>query len=135
VEAKGYRVGTRVAGALAGAVAFAVVAVAGAHPALAAPRSNACVSHSISVTPLGDRTMLDTYVDNECGSDQAITVTYRIDGPCPHLTTIRQTVAPGAWDLVTTYQGPCAGHYTARQRITASGHLAGEDTTEFDAPG
>ena len=94
-----------------------------------------CVSHSLSIIPLGDQTMVDSYVDNECGAEETVTITYKVTGPCSHTSTVTLPLAVGPWDVVTTFQGPCAGHYSARQRVAADGERVGQDTVEFDAPG
>jgi hypothetical protein len=116
--------------------AFACIAVA--QPASAAtvsPLLPGCAIHSLTVTPLGPRTMVDTYVDNECARAATFTITYTATGPCPHVVTYVVEIPKGAVDVVTTYDGPCAGHYSMRQRITGDGKKLGTDTVEFDSPG
>jgi hypothetical protein len=115
---------------------LAVIAPAAALASGAATLSDsACVSHSLTIIPIGDRTMFDSYVDNECGTEETFTITYKVTGPCAHTSTVALPLAEGAWDVVTTFHGPCAGHYTVRQRVTANGERIGEVTVEFDVPG
>ncbi len=118
----------------AGAAVVAVLlALLAPQAALAGAPGRGCVRHSLSVTPIGTETMLDTYIDNECGVEGSFTISYLVQGPCPHTQTIAQVVEPGAVDVVTFHRGPCAGHYVARQRITRDGYRVGLDTAEFDA--
>jgi hypothetical protein len=119
------------------AAVVAVLAVTGRTGALASSRGPdpSCVSHRLTATPIGHITMVDSYVDNECGSEGPLSITYRALGPCPHASTVDVTVAPGAWDVVTFYTGPCEGHYLIRQRLVSGGTRVGQDTAEFDAPG
>jgi hypothetical protein len=93
-----------------------------------------CVQHSLSAVPIGHRTMMDTYIDNECGADGTFTISYQVKGPCPHSLTITQIIGPGAVDVVMFFRGPCAGHYVAKQHVMGDGHQLGQDSTEFDAP-
>jgi len=114
-----------------------LVLVAFGQPASAAetgPLLPGCAVHSLTVTPVGARTMVDTYVDNECGRAAAFTITYTATGPCPHVVTYALSIPQGSIDVVTTYDGPCAGHYSLRQRITGDGKKLGSDTVEFDTP-
>src|SRR5207302_1204679 len=108
-----------------------LLALLAPHAAMAEP-GRGCVRHSLSVTPIGTETMLDTYIDNACGVESSFTISYLIEGPCSHTQTVTQVVEPGAVDVVTFHRGPCAGHYVARQRITRDGYRVGLDTVEFD---
>ena len=119
------------------AALMAALAVIGPTGALASSSGldPSCVDHRLTVVPIGHTTMVDSYVDNECGSEGPLSITYRALGPCPHASTVDVTVAPGAWDVVTFYTGPCEGHYLIRQRLVSGGTRVGQDTAEFDAPG
>jgi len=127
---------SKLLGCVMASATLAVIAFV--QPAAAAtgrPLLPGCAIHSLTVTPLGARTMVDTYVDNECGRAATFTLTYTATGPCPHVVTYIVGIPQGAVDIVTTYDGPCAGHYSMRQRVTGDGKKLGTDTVEFDAPG
>ena len=120
------------------AVTVAVVALGLFAPGMAVAQASkgafpSCLTHALTVTP-GAQLEVDTYIDNQCGFPISLNVTYRAIGPCPHALNIPLTAPKVPIDLVTFFNGPCAGHYQMRQRVSAGPQRFGEDIVQFDMP-
>lgn len=91
-----------------------------------------CASQSLTVSVLGETTMVNSHVDNECGQKGRFVIAYRLNGPCPHSRAFSIHLASLPVDVVTNFSTPCAGTYHLRQRVMGHGSVVGESFADFE---
>jgi hypothetical protein len=117
-------------------LAFIVTGLAQtAASASAANSQQHCASQSLTVSVLGETTMVNSHVDNECGQRGRFIIVYHLSGPCAHSKAFSIHLPSAPVDVVTNFPTPCAGAYHLRQRVMGNGSVVGESFADFEVQG